>query len=1014
MVNPSPSPSPPSSPPVDASAEQTEEVRHLVSAHVDGLAPIRLGFGLIGTGTVHEEQVLLPQLRSTTGTDGMCLAVDRLCVCVIVQASMFLGIFLSLGVVIFGFLLVYLLRRYSVSWFPEAWAFFGLGLCIAGVSTIGLLPGLHVVVEQLRASFPNLFFVVLLPVIIFESGVSLDKQPFFANFGAILLYAFVGTFASALVVGVTMWALGAAGAMYGVRILDALTFGAIISAIDPVTVLAVFQELGVERRLYALIFGESVLNDAVAIVLLHSLLTFQTQDATLGSAGSAIVGFTVVFAGSLLIGVSVGVLGALLFKHVSLRARHRPIERVLFTVLPFIAYMLAEAMQLSGVVAILFTGITTSHYTARNVTPSTRRFSRILFRLFASVAEALVFVSIGVATPPILSRTIAASNASALWIALLAVALGRYANVRLCTAMANSARSPAAAIKAPAPFVLWFSGLRGGVAFALAASAKSAMTDQTWAEVQETACLFVVVVTMTSIGGTVGPVAHALGLSEKHKAPAPLEEGEAPEHAVPASAGLTAAANHYDVAAPPALVAVDGTRFQAGGREEGEAASSDGERARPKRWASRRTRGVKGVRQKKGPQALLGTLDDAAAPAAASDSASPAAAETSAGATFAGDDQGIAGSAAASEPGGPEEVEDEEALLDEALLEEVGSGQEVAGAQAEMAVEAAVTTARTVVTRALLQLTAVTAVLLRGLGLGLGTPAEVALGVRHTDGRLVTLWSASGMSDAARWCGLEERLAHCRCWAQRRGALAAHYTRVARTLEGASASDDDHTLTSHGRMDSHGSGGCEPPSRQAARGRGWVAGGTGSAPSPAGASNSEDTPEALPVAVSPRRVHDAHTGGSAGSAGGRSESPPARRSSHGSLLRAAGDGSADMPPLAEDPHAPPTGSRAGDGAATTPLTVGEALRMHESAAGPTVVQSLLQAAPSLQDLARFDSRVLTPLFTSTASRARGAGGAGGAAAEAQAAATDAGDTTAMEGEGASDAEERVQAEQSHD
>ena len=430
---------------------------------------------------------------------------------------MFLGIFLCLGVLIFGFLLVFLLRRYSVSWFPEAWAFFILGLLIAAVSTSGLLPGLGPVVVKLRGSFPNLFFVMLLPPIIFESGFSLDKASFFSNFGAICLYALLGTFLSCGVVGGVVWLMGLSGAMYSPSLLDAFTFGAIISATDPVTVLTVFQELGVHRTLFSLVFGESVLNDAVAIVLLHSLLMFQALPLTFSSVADAVVGFVVVFAGSLIIGVAIGVIGALLFKHVNLRARHRPIERALFALLPFLAYMLAEALRLSGVVAILFTGIATSHYTARNVTASTRRFSRVMFRLLASIAEALVFVSIGVATPPILFSAASSAPASALWTGLLAVAVGRYANVRACTALANAGRTADNAIDAPFPFVMWFSGLRGGVAFALASSSRAAMADQKWGAIQESACLFIVVVTMTTVGGTVGPLARWLGLSQQQQ-----------------------------------------------------------------------------------------------------------------------------------------------------------------------------------------------------------------------------------------------------------------------------------------------------------------------------------------------------------------------------------------------------------------------------------------------------------------------------------------------------------------
>lgn len=87
---------------------------------------------------------------------------------------------------------------------------------------------------------------------------------FFANFGSICVYAFLGTTLSAAVIGVGMYLVGQAGATYAMSLLDCLIFGAITSATDPVTVLAVFSHLGAEPNLHALVFGESVLNDAGA------------------------------------------------------------------------------------------------------------------------------------------------------------------------------------------------------------------------------------------------------------------------------------------------------------------------------------------------------------------------------------------------------------------------------------------------------------------------------------------------------------------------------------------------------------------------------------------------------------------------------------------------------------------------------------------------------------------------------------------------------------------------------
>ncbi|EMP32574.1 Sodium/hydrogen exchanger 7 [Chelonia mydas] len=119
---------------------------------------------------------------------------------------------------------------------------------------------------------PEVFFNILLPPIIFHAGYSLKKRHFFRNLGSILAYAFLGTAVSCFIIGNLMYGVVKLMKLVGqlsdkFYYTDCLFFGAVISATDPVTVLAIFNELHADVDLYALLFGESVLNDAVAIVL---------------------------------------------------------------------------------------------------------------------------------------------------------------------------------------------------------------------------------------------------------------------------------------------------------------------------------------------------------------------------------------------------------------------------------------------------------------------------------------------------------------------------------------------------------------------------------------------------------------------------------------------------------------------------------------------------------------------------------------------------------------------------
>ncbi|KTG03627.1 hypothetical protein cypCar_00005431 [Cyprinus carpio] len=165
---------------------------------------------------------------------------------------------------------------------------------------------------------PEVFFNILLPPIIFHAGYSLKKRHFFRNLGSIITYAFLGTAISCFVIGNLMYGVVKLMQVLGqltdkFYYTDCLFFGAIISATDPVTVLAIFNELHADGDLYALLFGESVMNDAVAIVLSSSIVAYQPSGANThtfdASAFFKSVGiFLGIFSGSFAMGAVIGVL----------------------------------------------------------------------------------------------------------------------------------------------------------------------------------------------------------------------------------------------------------------------------------------------------------------------------------------------------------------------------------------------------------------------------------------------------------------------------------------------------------------------------------------------------------------------------------------------------------------------------------------------------------------------------------------------------------------------------------
>ena len=127
---------------------------------------------------------------------------------------------------------------------------------------------------------PGVFFLFMLPPIILDAGYFMPNRLFFDHLGTILLMAIVGTVWNVLTIGGSLYACGYYfEGIYGAdppNILETLLFSSLISAVDPVAVLAVFEEIQVDEILYIVVFGESLLNDAVTVVsncsIFHYLL----------------------------------------------------------------------------------------------------------------------------------------------------------------------------------------------------------------------------------------------------------------------------------------------------------------------------------------------------------------------------------------------------------------------------------------------------------------------------------------------------------------------------------------------------------------------------------------------------------------------------------------------------------------------------------------------------------------------------------------------------------------------
>ncbi|XP_030071917.1 sodium/hydrogen exchanger 9 isoform X2 [Microcaecilia unicolor] len=352
----------------------------------------------------------------------------------------------------------------------------------------------------------EVFFNVLLPPVIFHAGYSLKKRHFFRNLGSILMYAFLGTAISCFVIGLIMYGFVKVMMQFGqiksgdFHFTDCLFFGSLMSATDPVTVLAIFHELHVDTDLYALLFGESVLNDAVAIVLTYSISIYSPKENPNAFDAAAffqsVGNFLWIFAGSFAMGSAYAVVTALLTKFTKL-CEFPMLETGLFFLLSWSAFLSAEAAGLTGIVAVLFCAVTQAHYTYNNLSPDSKMRTKQLFEFMNFLAENFIFCYMGLAMFTFQNHIF---NVLFIFGAFIAIFIARACNIYPLSFILNLGRKQ----RIPWNFqhMMMFSGLRGAIAFALAIRD----TDSEPKQMMFTSTLLIVFFTVWVLGGGTTPM----------------------------------------------------------------------------------------------------------------------------------------------------------------------------------------------------------------------------------------------------------------------------------------------------------------------------------------------------------------------------------------------------------------------------------------------------------------------------------------------------------------------------
>lgn len=422
----------------------------------------------------------------------------------------------------------YMLDRYACMMISQSGFALVFGLLVGILMIIG---GKHAALHNHLNFDNNLFFNVLLPPIIYESGFSIKRQAFFRNFPAIVNTAVFGTVIATCVTGGLLYFAGQAGVVTRLSWVETFLFGALISAVDPVATLACFNKLDAPPLLFNLVFGESILNDAVVIALYQTLQKWEPDSAfNVEQLLWVVLQTTGMFAGSLVVGALITLCGAFMLKRQAFwTLRFFPTYEIsLCLIFSLLTYFVADSLKLSGIVALFFSGTMTAHYHFHTISREAQHSFTHLLHTLAFVCESIVYVFMGISFILIFAGHVETNAGAALrvddidwtfiFLTLLACVVARFCNIFPLLGLSNLTRSEPNKIPVTYMSVIWFAGLRGSICFALAKNwTYIGLLGASHRRLIESTTLMVVLFTTIVIGGLTGPLLARLGLVGTHK-----------------------------------------------------------------------------------------------------------------------------------------------------------------------------------------------------------------------------------------------------------------------------------------------------------------------------------------------------------------------------------------------------------------------------------------------------------------------------------------------------------------
>uniref|UniRef100_A0A7E4VMS8 Sodium/hydrogen exchanger n=1 Tax=Panagrellus redivivus TaxID=6233 RepID=A0A7E4VMS8_PANRE len=333
--------------------------------------------------------------------------------------------------------------------FPESSLFVAFGI-ISGVPIAAFFPS---------AFNQEHFFDILLPMIVLEASYFMSNSDLMKNLTKILTFAVIGTIMNLIMIG------GGLEFLKGyfdfeISMMHLLVYATILSAVDPVAVICVFEDMGVNEQLYINVFGESLLNDGVAVVCyrLFAQFAIEQREISFEMAGIAILDFFRSAIGGTIIGLIGAVVTSLATKFTYRKNIVQPIYCIF---VPYGVYLLCENFHFSGIISIMICVIFMKPYTNVNLTAESKSLVNFLMKSISSCAESYIFMFLGISVYQVISNTDITFCIANVVLCIVA----RFISVFFLSFFLNMIDKEKLSIVDQ--FVMAYGGLRGAVCFGL-------------------------------------------------------------------------------------------------------------------------------------------------------------------------------------------------------------------------------------------------------------------------------------------------------------------------------------------------------------------------------------------------------------------------------------------------------------------------------------------------------------------------------------------------------------------